>query len=119
LLSFMRRAEAKELTDVIARQLPQAGTDAFELAKILIKHGDDINARYQFNVAPKHIAFGIYRMQLKGATPFFIAAITSDVPWMRFLAANGADPTLSTVANITPLLGAAGIGFWPGITHGT
>jgi ankyrin repeat protein len=38
---------------------------------------------------------------------------------MRFLASNGADANIPTITNITPLLGAAGIGFWEGETPGS
>jgi ankyrin repeat protein len=119
LLSFLRRADSTAVASVIARQLPEVGVDAFELGRVLIAHGDNVNARYQSAGAPPHTAFGAFNFELRGATPFFIATVTGDVPWMRFLAANGADPRITNVANITPLLGAAGIGYMPGITPGT
>jgi hypothetical protein len=53
-------------------------------------------------------------VKYQGATPFFIAAMAVDVPWMRFLAANGANPHIPTLANITPALAAAGVGFKEG-----
>lgn len=119
LLTFMRKAENIALATVLPRQLPQAGVDAFALAKILLQHGDDVNARFAGARPPAHVPLGSYRIQLTGATPFFIAALTADPGWMRFLATQGADPTIPTAANITPLLGAAGIGFWEGETPGT
>src|SRR5262249_50861820 len=119
LLTFMRKAENIALATVLPRQLPQSGVDAFALATVLLEHGDDINARYAGSGPPKHVPLGSYRMQFTGATPFLIAATTADPAWMRFLAANGADPNIPTAANITPLLGAAGIGFWEGETPGT
>src|SRR5258706_13835421 len=68
---------------------------------------------------PKHMALSSYRLSFAGATPFYVAAITSDVPFMRFLAANGADPNIPTKLGITPLLAASGIGFWEGEQPGT
>lgn len=119
LLTFMRKAENIALATVLPRQLPQSGVDAFVLAKSLMEHGDDINARYTGGGPPRHVPLGSYRVQFTGATPFFIAAITADPAWMRFLAANGADPSIPTASNVTPLLAAAGIGFWEGETPGT
>jgi ankyrin repeat protein len=118
-LTFMRRAEATAVTPIIARQLPQAGVDTFELGKALIARGDDVNARYLFQGAPPHMAIGGYYLQLSGATPFFIAAMIVDAPWMRFLASNGADPSIRNLANVTPLQAAAGIGVWRGVTPGS
>jgi ankyrin repeat protein len=119
LLTFMRKAENIALATVLPRQLPQSGVDAFELARVLLAHGDDVNARYTGGRPPQHVPLGSYRIQFTGATPFFIAATTADPAWMRFLAGNGADPNIPTAANITPLLGASGLGFWEGETPGT
>src|SRR5262249_22207393 len=119
LLSFVRRAP-EAATDIIPRHLPEAGVDARALARALIDHGDDINARYRFPTPPKHVRFGTYLLgTFRGATPFFIAAIAADVPWMQFLAANGADPTIPTVSEISPLHAASGIACLQGSTPGT
>jgi uncharacterized protein len=118
-LTFMRRAETTALTQVIARELPQMGVDAFALGKALLARGDDINARYPFAVAPPHVAFGVYWMQFTGATSFFLAAMAADPQWMRFLADNGANTSIPTLANIAPIHAAAGIGLWRGIGTGS
>lgn len=117
-LTFMRRASNIALSTTIPRQLPLTGVDAFALANALLAKGADINARYAGMGPPKHVALGSYRVPFKGATPFYIASITADVPFMKFLASKGANPTLATTANITPLLAAAGVGFWEGETPG-
>ena len=118
LLSFMRKAENIALAKDLPRQLPQVGVDAAALAAVLLAHGDDVNARFTGDRPPAHVPLGNYRLGFTGATPFFIAAITVDVPWMRFLVTNGADPNIATQSNITPLLAAAGLGFWEGETPG-
>lgn len=118
-LTFMRKAENIALATVLPRQLPQAGVDAPALATLLIQKGDDVNARYQGNGQPKHIPLGMYRISMAGATPFWIAALTADPVWMRFLKEHGANPTLASDAGITPLHAAAGIGFWEGETPGS
>jgi ankyrin repeat protein len=53
-----------------------------------------------------------------GATPFFIAAKGADLPLMKLLVEHGADPKIPTVQNVTPLMAAAGLGFWDGESPG-
>jgi ankyrin repeat protein len=118
-LAFLRRAGNFALANYLPRQLPQSGMDSFALTNELLAHGADINARYPNAGAPQHLALSGFRVPFLGATPFFIASITADVPYMRFLAEHGADPTIPTAANITPLLGASGIGTFVGETPAT
>src|SRR5256885_530275 len=47
----------------------------------------------------------------KGATPFWRAAESSDVPAMRLLVAGGADPKIASEEGVTPLMVAAGLGW--------
>ena len=115
-LAFLRRAQNDALSSYLPRQLPEGGFDSEALTLELLARGADINARYAHNSPPKHVAIGRFRVPFTGATPFFIAAITGDAPYMRFLAAHGADPSLGTLGNITPLLGASGIGALVGDT---
>src|SRR6202043_891635 len=51
---------------------------------------------------------------LIGATPFFLAAKSGDVPYMRMLLAAGANPKTPLNDHTTPLMVAAGIGCVPG-----
>jgi len=46
---------------------------------------------------------------LAGATPFWLAARTVNVPMLRLLLEHGADPTLTAAAGVTPLMVAAGL----------
>jgi len=50
-----------------------------------------------------------YRRHLAGATALLFAAKSADVEVMRLLLEYGADPTINTDENITPLMAAAGI----------
>ena len=55
-----------------------------------------------------------------GATPFLLAAKSVDVPLLRVLLECGADPSIKTNNNTTPLMVAAGVGIWaPGENPGT
>jgi uncharacterized protein len=90
--------------------------DSLDLVKELLRRGADVNARQR-----KEPKDG-YRNQLNriGATPFLLAAKSADVPLMRLLLDNGADPKLTTVDGSTALMVAAGVGIWaPGENPGT
>ena len=84
-----------------------------ELVKALLEHGANPNARIvkgtklSANISP---GGGVTELGLAGATPFLLAAATSDVGMMRTLLAKGADPKLGTNDGVTPLMAAAGVG---------
>ncbi|MCH2398894.1 MAG: ankyrin repeat domain-containing protein, partial [Pirellulales bacterium] len=50
-----------------------------------------------------------YRRHMTGATALMLAAKAADVEVMRLLLEHGADPSIHTEDNITPLMAAAGI----------
>jgi len=96
--------------------VPTGNLDSLELVKKLIQRGADVNSREE-----KEPKDG-YRNQLYrvGATPFLLAAKNVDLPLMRLLLANGADPKLTTEDGATALMVAAGVGIWaPGENPGT
>ncbi len=78
---------------------------SLQLVKLLVQHGADVNARMT-----KKINFGLTSLNLMGATPFFLAAKTADVPLMRTLAELGADPLIPNADGSTALMAAAGLG---------
>jgi ankyrin repeat protein len=103
--------------------VPFDNPDTFELAKALVEHGANPNARITWKEIPFDAVGGQVRLpstirmgrawcSFVGATPFWIAAQRSDVQLMRLLLAHGADPHLPAVQNVTPLMAAAGLGFW-------
>ena len=131
-LTWLRSAVNRSLTSILVRT-PSGNMDSFDLGRALLTHGADIDARIEGKDPepvedeeetaqsrrrrrwrPDHLAIGPYYLSFAGATPFYIAAINCDVPYMKFLADNGADPTIPTRQNITPLLAASGIGFYEG-----
>lgn len=74
-----------------------------EFIKALVKRGADVNAR----LASGRGAPG--KFNPKGATPFFMASATSDLPYMRLLLELGANPSIPNVDGCTPLIAACGI----------
>ncbi len=86
--------------------LPPSRKTAF--IKTLLAHGANPNARVTKN--PPRFGLNLWRLNLVGATPFLLAAQGGDVDTMRLLLANGADPSLATSENVTPLMVAAGLG---------
>lgn len=109
---------------------PPTGTlSSLDLAKALLKHGARPNARLAWKEipfdrddgetkSPPNIAAGRDFISLVGATPFYLAAKNGDLELMRVLVASGADPFLTTVQNVTPLMAAAGLGTWTGESPG-
>jgi uncharacterized protein len=87
--------------------------DSLELAKHLIQHGANLNTRGGPQAVRRAGGDQNYK-DLLGATPFFLAAKSGDVPYMRLLAAAGADITIPEEDNTTPLMVAAGVGCVPG-----
>lgn len=124
-LAFMRRPGTP-----IGPPPVETGTlDTLALAKALLDKGANPNARITWKDVefkgqgnaklPPDIEIGRTYLSFVGATPFFLAAKHADVPFMRLLVSRGADPQITTVQNVTPLMAAAGLGFWEGESPGT
>jgi ankyrin repeat protein len=70
----------------------------------LVRHGADVNFQKKSGVG------GRGRVAKKGATAFWMASVTGDLPYMKLLIELGADPTLPNAEHATPLMVAAGLG---------
>ena len=79
-------------------------TSSLDFVRTLVASGADVNALHG-----KHRAnnSGLSRTD---ATPFLLASETGDIPLMKLLLELGADPALTNVDHVTPLLAAAGVG---------
>jgi ankyrin repeat protein len=90
--------------------------DSLDLVPKLVAFGADIDARQ--TEEPKD--GNRNKLDRIGATAFLLAAKSCDVPLMRVLLAQGADPSITTEAGATALMAAAGVGIWaPGENPGT
>ena len=103
--------------------------DSLTLAKVLLERGANPNARIAWKEikfdrdngtvrAPSNISVGRAYASYVGATPFYLAAKGADIALMKLLVEHGADPLIPTVQKITPLMAAAGVGFWDGESPG-
>jgi ankyrin repeat protein len=103
--------------------------DSLDLARALLKRGANANARIAWKEIPFDRDLGMVRspagisigrnwLSFVGATAFYIAAKGADLGLMKLLVEHGADPRASTVQGVTPLMAAAGLGFWDGESPG-
>jgi len=84
--------------------LGSGNLDSLQFIKKLVECGADINARLKTGRG------GLGKYDPKGVTPFFMAAATADIAYMKLLLKLGADPSIANVDNCTPLMAACGIG---------
>jgi ankyrin repeat protein len=96
--------------------VPTGNLDSLELARRLVTHGADVNARQTKEPTDGNRN----KLNRIGATPFLLAAKAADVPYMQTLLELGADPAITTEQGTTALMAAAGVGIWaPGENPGT
>jgi uncharacterized protein len=91
-------------------QKPMGNLSSLDLARKLVEYGADINARQ--TKEPSSDMEGRNSLNRYGATPFFLAAKSVDVPLMEVLLEIGADPFIANVDGDTPLMVAAGVGVY-------
>ena len=108
----------------------QTGTlDSLDLARALLEAGTNPNGRIEWKEIafevdlgivkpPPNISVGRNFVSFVGATPFYLAAKHADIDLMRLLVEHGADPLTPTDQGVTPLMAAAGLGFWDGESSG-
>jgi ankyrin repeat protein len=90
--------------------------DHLEFIKLLIDKGADVNARVKDSTETRTV-FTNQWLDENGATAFLRASMSSDLEVMRLLLANGADPKIATVGDVTALQVASGIGWVEGLTY--
>ena len=103
--------------------------DSLDLARRLLAQGANPNLRIVWREIPFEVDLGIVKpppnisvgrnfISFVGATPFYLAAKHADLDLMKLLVDYGADPLRPTGQGVTPLMAAAGLGFWDGESPG-
>ncbi len=93
------------------------GSGTLTLVEALLAHGADPNPRLVEHPPQFGYASQRFRVSLKGATPFLLAAMDANLEVMRALAGAGVDTTLATDEGTTPLMVASGLGRVPAETR--
>ena len=108
---------------------PTGNLDSLDLARRLLAEGASPNVRIAWREIPFEVDLGIVKpppnisvgrnfISFVGATPFYLAAKHGDLELMKLLVDYGADPLTPTGQGVTPLMAAAGLGFWDGESPG-
>jgi ankyrin repeat protein len=84
--------------------------DAVDVARLLLEHGADANARLKKPILQRQHTAGDATLG-EGATPLLRAAKSGDVEMVRVLVAAGADPKATLPNGATALMLAAGLGW--------
>lgn len=89
--------------------------DHLEYIKLLLAKGANPNLRMRSSTETRTV-FTHQWLHEEGATPFLRAAQSGDIVLMKLLLEHGADPSIPTDHNVTPLMVASGIGWVEGVT---
>jgi ankyrin repeat protein len=89
----------------------QEKTTYLELLKELLDHKADPNQQLLKALWFRPTSHNQEWVDKKGATPFWRAAMATDVAAMKILLAGGADPKIASAEGVTPLMVAAGLGW--------
>ena len=103
-LTWVRKPNRGDGDDGDPAPIGSGNLTSLQFVRKLVAHGADVNARL------KRGKSGRAQLSRTGATPFLLAAVTDDAPFMRLLVELGADPRLGNADNATPLMAAAGLG---------
>jgi ankyrin repeat protein len=102
--------------DALTTAVPAPSSDgALDFIRILLDRGADPNHRIQVHTEV-HAANTSLWLKEEGATPLLRAALCGDLTVVRLLLAHGADPSIPTLDQTTPLMVASGVGWAEGFT---
>ena len=99
ILSTVRKPNGGDGADDLPPPDGSGTISSLQMAKTLVEHGADVNAKLKRG-----------KSHWPGATAFYLASWTADVPLMRTLVELGADPLIPARDGSTALMAATGIG---------
>ena len=94
----------------------KADMDTLEFIEKLVDKGANVNWRVKDSTWFRTV-FTSQWVHEDGATAFWRASQSSDLAVMKLLLEHGADSSIATTINVTPLQVAAGIGWVEGVTY--
>lgn len=103
-ITWVRKPNVGDGEDGNPAPIGSGSLTSLDLVRELARHGANVDLRLERGSG------GRGRLNRKGATPFFMAAITADAELMRELVSLGADPSIPNADGSSPLLAAAGVG---------
>jgi ankyrin repeat protein len=103
-LSWVRKPPRGEEPDALPPPDGSGKLTSLEFVRALASRGAELNPRIKSGNSGKG------EVTRQGATPFFLAAATDDLPLMRLLVELGADPNIPNADETTPLMTASGLG---------
>ncbi|MCR9202368.1 MAG: ankyrin repeat domain-containing protein [Planctomycetaceae bacterium] len=104
ILSWVRKPNRGEEVDGDPPPRGSGNLTALEFVRAMVAAGADINTRLKRGRSGKAV------LNEKGATAFLFAARTADVPLMKVLLEQGADPTIPNADGCLAPMACAGIG---------
>jgi ankyrin repeat protein len=103
-ITWVRKPNHGEDEDGMPPPAGSGNLDSLRFVRQIVALGAKIDAR----IAKAHGGKGV--LNLTGATPFLLAARTADIALLKLLYELGADPSITTEDEVTPLIAAAGLG---------
>lgn len=103
-ITWVRKPDHGEGEDGMPPPAGSGRLNSLQFVREIVQLGADINARI-----PKAPG-GLGVLNRTGATPFLMAAKTADIALLKLFYELGANPTLTTIDGVTPLIAAAGLG---------
>ena len=95
-ITWVRKPNRGDGDDGDPAPIGSGNLGSLELVEKLVEHGADVNARLKRGASGRGVLSRV------GASPFLLAAMTADVPFMKTLVKLGADPLLPNASTARP-----------------
>ena len=103
-ISWVRKPDSGEGENGMPPPAGSGKLNSLQFVREIVALGADINSRIE------KARGGLGVLNRTGATPFLLASVTADLHLLQLLYELGADPSINTADNVTPIIAAAGLG---------